>query len=148
MPIVVQLLASLALLALPVVVFWGLGHLANTLEQGLSRDLDEDVARRVRDLEHQVDLLPQRWEEMVKEAKRAEARSRAAARRALEELEEHGLRDPNLDEVAGELRLLDGSGVDRRAVQPVRREVEEVPAQPQEEDWETLTKARKYGALA
>jgi len=126
-------------------VFWGLVQLTTAVYALVNREENPDLRQRLQDLEYAADLLPQKWEEMVKETRRAEGRAHQAVRRARTELAERGLADANLDEHAGELSHLDDLRGGNGAVPPVRSEVAATPAVPPGEDWEAITRFRKYG---
>lgn len=66
------------------------------------------VRQEIRDLEDLVDRLPQRWDEIRKEAARLDSRARHHASRALRELAESGVSDTGLEAVGAELHLVDG----------------------------------------
>lgn len=95
-------------------------------------------------LEHQVELLPKRWEEFKNEARRAEDRARAVVRSAQKELAELGVESPGVDGAARELQLVDAGGSGEEAVQPVRPRME--GAAPAPDDWRSQGLRRKFGA--
>lgn len=104
---------------------------------------EEGYRTRIAELEHAVDLLPQRWEEMVHAAKRSENRTRALIRDARRELGESGIDSPALEAAAGQLRLLDDDGGGSEAVSAVHQNVESPrPAAP---DWRTAGLMKKFG---
>jgi 3-oxoacyl-(acyl-carrier-protein) synthase len=128
----------------------GLGAIVRVLEAAYRVD-ETSLEQRFRDLEDLVDRLPQRWEEIKREASRLDARARYAVGRTREELEARGLADERLDDLDRELRVVDGSGSGEGGVQPLRQTVESVPRQdPQPEqprpEWEQRALARKFGA--
>lgn len=111
----------------------------------------------IRNLEWLVDQLPQRWDEVVKLAKRSEERSRGTVKRALEELERAGYEHSGLEAEATELRLRDGGGSQGDGVYPMRASMEAHPAERQAvapppnppppveaEDWRIATMRAKY----
>lgn len=104
---------------------------------------EEGYRTRIAELEHAVDLLPQRWEEMVHAAKRSENRTRALIRDARRELGESGIDSPALEAAAGQLRLLDDDGGGGEAVPAVHQNMESTrPAAP---DWRTAGLMKKFG---
>lgn len=126
-------------------VFWALIQLIDVLERPDNDDAMADLRKRVQDLEYTADLLPQKWEEMVKEARRAEGRAHQAVRRARAELASRGFADANLDEHADELRELDDLRGGNGTMPPVRPTVAPAPVADPAHDWEALTRQRKYG---
>ena len=157
---VILVVVSWAFVALVGVLCWHLLHVLGELSTVLGaihRQLEEsfsggaeDVETRFRDLEDLVDRLPQRWEEIKREASRLDGRARYAVTRAREELAERGLADERLEDLGRELQLVDGGGSPDGGVQPVREGVESVPQpdlfSPQPEpDWQSAARAVKFG---
>lgn len=143
--IVLGVLIFLAILTGSALVFWGLIQLIETLERQENAGNTDELRKRIQDLEYTADLLPQKWEEMVKEARRAEGRAHAAVRRARQELQTRGFADANLDEHADELRELDDLRSGNGSVSPVRAEVASNAPPQTADDWEALTRRKKYG---
>lgn len=139
----------LSQLALAVVVLWGIAHLTRAFRQfhgeviGQSETLTDLVGNigdqlgalhRLDSLEarqHELveeftrldavcDSLPVRWEEMYAKVRRTEERARGSVRRALEELEEAGLRSGELEGTLEEIRREYGERSEPSGVQPVR----------------------------
>lgn len=100
-------------------------------------------SQRLLEMEHTLELLPQRWEEFKNEARRAEGRARSIVDGARKELEGLGFEHPGLEEQARELRLVDGDPGPGEAVPTVRTEVES--AAPEAESWRSLGVRRKFG---
>jgi len=117
--------------------------------EGAYRVDEKGLEARFRDLEDLVDRLPQRWEDIKREAARLDARARYAVGRSREELASRGLTDERLDELGAELRILDGEGSEESGVLPMRGAMESVPAPAQQPpsagDWQSLARARKWG---
>ena len=123
-------------------------QLANRMQDIPQPQSHDDLYRRVDALEDTIDSLPTKWEEFEKAVARREARVRQVVYRARQELEERGLVDPGIEAEAQELLSLDGNGSPDGGVQQVRETVEAVEGQPApEEDWDTLTKRKKYGLI-
>lgn len=142
------LLALLALLLTSAgfaLIFWALIQLIDTLDRPDTDGEISDHDKRLKDLEYAVDLLPQKWEEMVKETKRAEGRAHQAVNRARKELAARGFADANLDEQADELRELDDVRGGNGGVPPVRPSVAAAPVADETESWEAALRKRKYG---
>jgi len=92
---------------------------------------------RFRDLEDLVDRLPKRWDEIKREVARLDSRARYAVKGAREELAERGLEDDRLEELAGELHIVDGGGSGSEEVYAVPTGVE---TSPESEDWRTAVR--------
>lgn len=98
---------------------------------------------RFRDLEDLVDRLPQRWEEIKREASRLDGRARYAVTSIKKELDDRGLEDAGVEGLANELQLVDaGSGGS-----------ESVPAMPEgmaqdlaNADWRSVVRSQIKGA--
>jgi len=100
-------------------------------------------SQRLLELETMVDTLPQRWEQIKREATRAEGRARAIVADARRELAASGLSSPAVDEQARELRLVDGEGGRGEAMPAVHQNVE--GSAPAAQDWRAAGIARKFG---
>ena len=123
-------------------------QLANRLQDTPQPEDHSDLYRRLDALEDTVDTLPHKWDEFEKSVARREARVRQVVYRARQELEERGLVDPGIEAEAGELLGVDGEGGGNGEVQQVREAVEAPQTAPaSEEDWDTLTKRKKYGIV-
>lgn len=112
------------------VVVWARRIVASidAISKGLDRDSTwntAEVEARFVALEDAVDRLPSKWEEVKREAKSFYQRALHHARRAQAELADRGFEDPELNDVAGHLRLLDGGGSDESPLQSVREGVED-----------------------
>lgn len=138
--------ASLALLVgvvvAAVVVARSLAGIRGVIEAAAAGP-EEGFRTRLAEMEHAVDLLPQRWEEMVHAAKRSENRTRALIRDARRELGESGIDSPALDAAASQLRLLDDESGGGEAMPAVHQDVESVAAPVQ--DWRAAGLRRKFG---
>lgn len=119
------------------------GEMSEALER-MAEGPEVPFTQRLDLIEHQVELLPKRWEEFKNEARRAEDRARAVVRSAQKELEELGVEHPGVEGAARELQLVDDRGSRDEAVPPVRQNVEGAPAAPQ--DWRAAGLRRKFGA--
>ncbi len=122
------------------------------IQESVQRTREEgagDQEARFRDLEDLVDRLPQRWEEIKREASRLDGRARYAVSRAREELEERGLSDERLEDLGRELQLVDGGGSEDGGMQPMRESLAAAPQadffQPQEDDWNAAARRVKFG---
>lgn len=99
-----------------------------------------DREDRLRALEDAVEMLPQRWDQIRKEAERLDGRARHAVRRVAAELEERGLADDTIDGLAGELRLVDGGGGAQEELPAMPQSVAEPPPPPT--DWRAAARAQ------
>ena len=151
-----DLFTDAPLLGVVVFAIWKLsavlGGLQEAIREGNAERLDgaearlEDLVADMVKLSEVVDLLPNKWEEMVKKARRSEERTREIARRAVEELEEGGIASSALVESTADLFLTDGQGSPSNGVQPMRAGVGGVPQTGSPEpSWEEATLAFKYG---
>lgn len=103
-----------------------------------------EQSMRIAELEHAVDLLPQKWEEFRHAARRSEDRARKIVQSAREELEQAGFEHAGVEAQASELQLVDGSGSGLEGVQPVPQSVESDVPDPT--DWREVARRRKFGA--
>ena len=110
------------------------------LQKHFEGNAGESVAR-LRDLEDLVDRLPQRWEEIKREASRLDGRARYAVTRAREELSTSGLADERLEDLAGELHLVDGNGVPPQEVPEVPENVAEVEQHDRQQGWRGMIRS-------
>jgi len=94
---------------------------------------------RFRDLEDLVDRLPNRWEEIKREASRLDGRARYAVSRVREELASLDAEDDAVTELAAELELPDVEGGGTEGVLPMRPGVAEAP---QPDNWRAHARAR------
>lgn len=101
-------------------------------------------SERLGELEHTVDLLPQRWEEFKNAARRSEDRARAIVRDAQKQLEELGLEHAGIEAQATELRVSDGGRGGVEELPAVREDLESHAAPV--EDWRAALNRKKYGA--
>ena len=118
---------------------------ANAIDDGLQ------LERRLTAIEEQLDRLPSKWQDIKREAKSYYERARHHVRRTQAELEERGLRDPELDGLDRELRLVHGDGGGAQGVPAVSPGVEAGPAPQQApafEDYLTAANRRKFGGNA
>lgn len=113
-----------------------------TALEGQADPLFDALKVRLDDLERSTEDLPRKWEAIKREASAAEARARYHARRALDELEEHGLTSPGLESVAGELFGNDDQEGRGELVPAVP---ESVAADEETPDYLALANRRKYG---
>lgn len=106
-----------------------------------------ELERRLTAIEEGLDRLPSKWEDIKREAKSYYERARHHVRRTEAELEERGLRDPELADLSREFRLIHGDGGDPEGLPTVRPNVEsdQPPTPPTEADWLTLANERKFG---
>jgi len=104
-------------------------------------ELVEELVR----LDAVCDSLPVRWEEMYAKVRRTEERARGAVRRAMEELEEAGLRSGELEGTLEDLRREYGSGSPAGGVQPVPQGVGSLPPATEAEALKALRNARVFG---
>lgn len=105
--------------------------------------VDEALEARIRNLEDLVERLPQRWEDIRHEVERRENRARHHVRRVREKLEEHGLEDAAIEDLADELGIEDGSGSSAEGVRLVPPDMEIGPVV---DDSRARLLAMKYGA--
>lgn len=105
------------------------------------------VEQRFRDLEDLVDRLPQRWEEIKREAGRLDARARYAVGRARSELAESGLADERLEELGSELHLVDDGGSGGGPVSPLPTPLEVAPQQAGDASWLAAANKVKFGGM-
>lgn len=99
------------------------------------------IRDRLEKVERDVEKLPAAWDAAKREARAAEGRARYHAGRALQELEEHGLSTPGMDQVAGELFETDGEA---GGAEPVPAVPEGQAPGPDPDDWLAITRAKKY----
>lgn len=152
---------SVCLAVLGVGVFALLGPLLHAL-RGLRTAVDglpgafrqgqaaeqETLLTEVIELRELCDRLPQKWEDIKREANSLYKRAHHHVRRTQEELERRGLRDPELDGLDVELRLVDGGGSDEEGVPALHSDLEGPTSAPEPaavDDWLTLANRRKFG---
>jgi hypothetical protein len=97
---------------------------------------------RMRHLEDMVELLPQRWEHIKKEAERFDGRARSAISRVTGELEERGLTDDTIAALAGEIREADGGPGAGAELFPVPAELEAAPEFAPQMSWQDEIRAQ------
>lgn len=100
-----------------------LGDISEAIRRG-SDARNEEILSRIHELEDAVDRLPAKWEDVKREAKSFYGRAGHHVRRIEAELQERGLRDPELDDVARDLLPIDGGGSSEQGVLPLREDVE------------------------
>jgi hypothetical protein len=144
-------LLGIAVLVYAVGTYWAVTVLLEGLDKvatALRGGFPEEADGRLFQLEQLVDVLPQKWEEMVKQAKRSEDRARAVVKRAQDQLAEAGYEHPGIEAEASELRRIHGDDSDPEQLQLVPERMDRLPeGAPYDPDeaWERATKARKYG---
>lgn len=79
-----------------------------------------DLFAKVQRLDEGLDALPHKWDEMYARVRRTEERARGSVRRAMEELEDAGLRSGELEGTLEEIRQLYGDRGEEGGVRPVR----------------------------
>ncbi len=145
--IYVTALVLLGIMAAVGLVWWELNQLSGTLQRSTAEVTDVACRERVRQVEELVDMLPVKWEQMVKQSERAYTRARSVIRSTQKKLADAGLEDPAIEAEGEELQRID----DERGSEPELRlmpgPMEEAaqPVGPGPEDWEALTWAKKYG---
>lgn len=104
-------------------------------------ELVEELVR----LDTVTESLPIRWEEMYQKVRRTEERARGSVRRAMEELEEAGLRSGELEGTLEDLRREYGDGGADGAVRPLPAGVGNVPAPARAPTLTELRNRRLFG---
>jgi len=112
--------------------------------EGIEARQAELVEELVR-LDTVCDSLPVRWEEMYAKVRRTEERARGSVRRALEELEEAGLRSGELEGTLEELRREYGTGGENGGVQQVSEGMGNVPPESGSPSLIDLRNQRVFG---
>ena len=90
---------------------------------------------RMRHLEDLCEMLPQRWDQIRKEAERFDGRARSAVRRVTEELEERGLSDDTINALNFEVRQRHGEGSPEGELPAMPAPVEPAPFHGEQLDW-------------
>ena len=110
------------------------------------RDRGDRLEAGVADLKRLIDVTSLTWEAHENEVKRLGNRADHHVRRARAELAQHGVSDPELEEIGGQLQLLHGERSDAGELPAVSQEVAPVAApKPVPESWQTITMRYKHG---
>ena len=126
----------------------GTADLLREVIDSIPKGFSEEDQRRLLEVEEAVDLLPRKWEEIKRDAKSLYGRASHHVGRAREELEARGLRDPELDELDGQLRLIDGGRSEVGGLREVPEGVEarkEGDGQAAADDYLSIANRRKFG---
>jgi len=138
----IAVLSALLLGALGAVVAWK-HHRA--LLEAVFRPWNEATQQRLDFLEEFVETLPGLYEGFATEARKARQRATWHVSRVKKELDKLGLRDPEMDELAGNLRPVDGEGSGDRGLLALHSHVAESPPPSQSDEMDDLAR-RKFGA--
>lgn len=146
--------ALVVLVAGHLAVWWSVTRILRVLARntdglkdvsGVSRDEFEELANL-------IDRLPARWEQIHAEADRifkrarsAEERARASVARTQAQLDDLGLREDPLEELAGELGLQHGERGDGQGVPSVSQDMEGTPPSDDREAWFEFARQRLRG---
>jgi len=134
-------LSALLLGALGAVVAWKHNR---AILQAVFSGWNKETLDRLENLEEFVESLPGVYEGFATEARKARQRATWHVTRVKKELDKLGLRDPELDELAGNLRPVDGEGSGDGEVLALHSPVEESSPPSQTEELDALTR-RKFG---
>jgi len=135
-------LSALLLGALGAVFAWR--HHRSILEAVFSR-WQKQVLDRLENVEEFVETLPGVYEGYATEARKNRQRATWHVTRVKKELEKLGLRDPELDELAGNLRPTDGEGSGDGELLALHTTVAESPPSSEADEMDDLAR-RKFGA--
>lgn len=144
----IALIAALAALIGVVVLLVGAGLVLKNdraILEAIFSTWNKRTLDRLEILEQFVETLPGVYEGFATEARKARQRATWHVTRVKKELDKLGLRDPELDELAGNLRPVDGEGIGDGELLALHSPVAESPPPSQADEMDDLAR-RKFGA--